>query len=230
MKLLALLFAGMLLVACSPGDAEPSPQETAIAVENREAAAQLSIMNAEIALLLSKRSWVDDGTEESTALLREIVSAQIPRPNLGQERVDEVTQLIEILESQSWYRDGLDRDEKVGLAGVFRTFNSLQVGPKDSITGKPFYEFLDDYHFGSLYASAIEAKRFVVVRPPGAYPVALIALGDVGWESSASEALTLAATHHEALTGLAAGRRPRPSLSSSSLHSKRAGLPMKAST
>ena len=156
-----------------------------------------------IAELLRNQPWAQDGSEETEQLLRDIVGAQIPRPNVGQERVQDVTQLIEILGEQPWYQDGLDTDEKVILAGLFRTFSSLQLGRVNERTGEPIYPFLNEYHIPSLYASAIEDQRFLVLRLADSHPVTLIALADVGDEAGAAQALHHAKTHLAGVTRLA---------------------------
>src|SRR5688572_29815637 len=156
--------------------------------------AQLAIMAPAIAELLRDQAWAKDGSEETEQLLRDIVGAQIPRPAVGQERIQDVTQLLQILEEQAWYSDGLDRDEKVMLAGLFRTFSSLQLGRVSELTGEPVYPFLNEYHIPALYASMIEDQRFSLVRPPDAHPVTLIALADVGDQHGAEQALNHAQT------------------------------------
>jgi hypothetical protein len=145
-------------------------------------------MAPEIAELLRNLPWARDGSRETEQLLRDIVGAQIPRLEVGQERVQDVTQLLQILNQQGWYRDGLDPDEKVALAGIFRTFSSLQLGRINTETGRPVYPFLNEYHIPALYASAIEDRRFVLTRPD-ANPLTILALADVGYEAKAAEAL-----------------------------------------
>ena len=198
-KLLVLSLCGLILAACGGG--ESPPVATPIPF-GRDESPQLAIMAPEIAELLRNLPWARDGSEETEQLLREIAGAQLPRPNLGQERVPEIVQLIEILGEQHWYRDGLDGDEKFGLTGLFRTYNSLLSGRRNTATGEQEYAFEGEYNFPALYASAIEQKRFAVTKP-GTTSLTFIALGEIGDEGKAEEALRHATTYINDIVRLA---------------------------